>query len=54
MDGDVSVSQVAEDVFPQLAPALPSQSALSLLAPMAAREKYPMLLGTVKLLTRVK
>ena len=47
------MSQAAEDVFPLLAPALPSESALDLLAPMALTEKHPMLLGIIKLLTKV-
>ena len=52
-DSDSLVSQAAEDVFDLLAPALPSESAVSLLSPMVAQEKYPMLLGTIKLLTKV-
>ena len=47
------MSQAAEDLFVLLAPALPSTGALQLLAPMALAEKYPMLLGIIKLLTRV-
>jgi len=47
------VSQAAEDLFPLLAPARPSESAIELLSPMVAREKHPMLLGTIKLLTKV-
>jgi len=52
-DTDASVSQAAEDLFTLLAPALPSESAIELLSPMVAREKHPMLLGTIKLLTKV-
>ncbi len=52
-DEESTVSQAAEDVFPLLAPALPSESAVDLLAPMAATEKHPMLLGVIKLLTKV-
>jgi len=52
-DPDSLVSQAAEDVFEFLSPALPSESAISLLSPMVAQEKYPMLLGTIKLLTKV-
>ena len=48
------VSQAAEDLFTLLAPALPTESAIELLSPMVAQEKYPMLLGTIKLLTKVK
>lgn len=47
------VSQAAEDVFPLLAPALPGECAIELLAPLAASEKHPMLLGIIKLLTKV-
>ncbi len=52
-DPDSLVSQAAEDVFDLLAPSLPFESAISLLSPMVAQEKYPMLLGTIKLLTKV-
>lgn len=52
-DSDSLVSQAAEDVFDLLAPALQTESAVGLLSPMAAQEKYPMLLGTIKLLTKV-
>lgn len=52
-DEESTVSQAAEDVFPLLAPSLPSESAVGLLAPMAVTEKYPMLLGIIKLLTKV-
>lgn len=52
-DEESTVSQAAEDVFPLLAPSLPSDSALDLLAPMAITEKHPMLLGIIKLLTKV-
>ena len=48
------VSQAAEDLFTLLAPALPTESAIELLSPMVAQEKYPMLLGTIKLLTKVQ
>ena len=48
------MSQAAEDLFTLLAPALPTESAIELLSPMVAQEKYPMLLGTIKLLTKVK
>ena len=47
------VSQASEDVFTLLAPALPSESAIELLSPMVATEKHPMLLGTIKLFTKV-
>lgn len=47
------VSQASEDVFTLLAPALPSESAVELLSPMVATEKHPMLLGTIKLFTKV-
>ena len=49
----LQVSQASEDVFTLLAPALPSQSAVDLLSPMVATEKHPMLLGTIKLFTKV-
>eukprot|EP00731_Ephydatia_muelleri_P012716 Em0007g26a len=52
-DNDTSVSQAAEDIFSLLAPALPNESTLLLLIPMAAKEKYPMLLGVIKFLTKV-
>ena len=52
-DKDASVSQAAEDLFTLLAPAVPSESAIELLAPMVAKEKYPLLLGVIKLLTKV-
>lgn len=47
------VSQAAEDTFSLLAPALPPESTVDLLSPMVAKEKYPMLLGCIKLLTKV-
>lgn len=53
-DTDSLVSQAAEDVFDLLAPSLPFESAICLLSPMVAQEKYPMLLGTIKLLTKVR
>ena len=48
------VSQAAEDIFSLLAPALPNESTLLLLIPMAAKEKYPILLGVIKFLTKVR
>ncbi len=52
-DSDSLVSQAAEDTFEFLAPALPFESTVCLLYPMVAQEKYPMLLGTIKLFTKV-
>ncbi len=52
-DPDSLVSQAAEDTFDFLAPALPFESTVCLLYPMVAQEKYPMLLGTIKLFTKV-
>lgn len=50
----LQVSQGAEDVFSLLAPAIPRENAIGLLSPMVASEKYPMLLGAIKLLTKVR
>ena len=49
----LQVSQAAEDTFSLLAPALPPELTIELLSPMTAKEKYPMLLGVIKLLTKV-
>ena len=48
------VSQAAEDTFSLLAPALPPEPTVDLLCPMVGREKYPMLLGCIRLLTKVQ
>ena len=50
----LQVSQAAEDLFTLLAPSIPSESGVELLAPMALKEKHPMLLGIIKLLTKVE
>jgi CLIP-associating protein 1/2 len=52
-DGDATVSQAAEDTFSLLAPALPPEPTVDLLSPMVGKEKYPMLLGCIRLLTKV-
>ena len=45
------VRQAAEDIFSLLPP---NESTLLLLIPMAAKEKYPILLGVIKFLTKVR